>query len=72
MVIWDFLMRGILGLFVMMALAYLLVFVDWASSKIRKEIPTGIFVAGTWFSIFVASWMMCYGAGSFVIDLFFR
>lgn len=70
--IWDFIFKALFGLFVILVWAYLLVFIDWLSARSKREVPSGLFVAGTWLSILAVSWMMCYGVGSFVIDLFFR
>lgn len=70
MVIWDFVFRALFGLFIIIGWAYILVFIDWLSLKVVKKMNSNWFVLGIWTSIFAISWMMCYGVGSFVIDLF--
>lgn len=68
----DFILKGAVGFGLLLILAYLMVFVDRLSTKLKRGLPEGWFVAGVWFSIAVVSWLMCYGAGSLFFYLLFR
>lgn len=68
----EFILKGVVGLGLLLIWAYLMVFVDWLSTKLKKGLPEGWFVAGVWFSIAVVSWLMCYGTGSLFFDLLFK
>ena len=67
----EFILKGAVGLGLLLIWAYLMVFVDWLGIKLKKGLPEGCFVAGIWFSIVVFSWLMCYGTGSLFFDVFF-
>ena len=67
----EFVLKGAVGLGLLLIWAYLIVFVDWLGTKLRKRLPEGWFVTGIWFSITVISWLMCYGTGSLFFDVFF-
>lgn len=68
---WDFILKGAVGLVLLLIWAYLMVFVDWLGTKLKRGLPEGFFVAGIWFSIVVIAWLLCYGTGSLFFDLFF-
>ena len=68
----EFILKGAVGLGLLLIWAYLMVFVDWLSTKLKKGLPEGFFVAGIWFSIVAVLWLMCYGTGSLFFDVFFR
>lgn len=68
---WDFILKGAVGLVLLLILAYLMVFVDWLSTKLKRGLPETWFVAGVWLSIAVVSWLLCYGAGSLFFVLLF-
>lgn len=68
----EFILKGAVGLGLLLIWVYLMVFVDWLGSKLKKGLPEGWFVAGIWFSIAVVSWLMCYGMGSLFFDVFFK
>ena len=67
----EFILKGAVGLGLLLIWAYLIVFVDWFSAKLKRGLPEGWFVAVVWFSIAIVSWLMCYGTGSLFFDLFF-
>lgn len=68
----EFTSKGMIGLGLLLTWAYLIIFVDWLSTKLKKGLPRGCYDAGVWFSVAVISWLMCYGAGSLFFDIFFR
>ena len=68
----EFILKGAVGLGLLLIWVYLMVFVDWLGTKLKKGLPEGCFVAGIWLSIVVLSWLMCYGMGSLFFDVFFR
>lgn len=68
---WDFILKGAVGLGLLLIWAYLMVFVDWLGTKLKRGLPEGFFVAGIWVSIAMVTWLMCYGTGSLFFVLLF-
>ena len=68
----EFILKGAVGLGLLLIWVYLIVFVDWLGTKLKKRLPEEWFIAGIWFSIVVISWLLCYGTGSLFFDLFFK